>query len=52
MQLLPHPPYFSDLSPCDFFLSPKVRKQLKGTLFESVEDACRAFTSAIEDVPE
>ena len=30
MQLLPHPPYLSDLSPCDFFLFPEMKKQLKG----------------------
>ena len=39
-----------DLSPCDFSLLPEVKKQLKGTLFESVEDACRAFTRAVEDM--
>ena len=28
-----------------------MKKQLKGTLFESAEDACRAFTRAVEDLP-
>ena len=47
VQLLPHPPYSPDLSPCDFFLFPEVKKQRKGTLLESAEDACRAFTRAV-----
>ena len=51
MQLLPHPLYSPDLSPCNFFLFPEVKKQLKGTIFESAEDACRAFTRATEDMP-
>ena len=48
VQLLPHPP---DLFLCDLFLFPEVKKQLKGTLFVSTEDACRAFTTAVEDIP-
>ena len=51
VQLLPHPSYSPDLSPSDFFLVPEVNKQLKGTLFESVEDVCRTFTRAVEDIP-
>ena len=27
-----------------------MNKQLKGTLFESVEDVCRTFTRAVEDI--
>ena len=51
VQLQPHPPCSPDLSPCDFFFFPQVKKQLKGILFESPEDACREFTRAIEDIP-
>ena len=28
-----------------------MKKQLKGTLFESAEDAWRALTRAVEDIP-
>ena len=28
-----------------------MKKQVKGTLFESAEDARRAFTRAVEDIP-
>ena len=45
-----HPPYSPDISPWDFFLFLEVKKQLKGTLFETVEDACRVFTRAVEDI--
>ena len=31
VQLLPHPPYPPDLSPCDFFLLPEMKKRLKST---------------------
>lgn len=50
VQLLSHPPYSPDLAPCDFFLFPFVKKQLRGTRFNSPEDAVRAFTRAIEDI--
>ena len=51
VQLLPHPPYSPDLSLCDFFLFPEVKKQLKGTLFESAKDGCSTFTRSVEDIP-
>ena len=51
VQLLLHLPYSPDRSLCDFLLFPEVKKQLKGTHFESAEDACRTFTRAVEDVP-
>ena len=30
-------PYLSDLTPCDFFLFPKIKSALNGTQFESME---------------
>ena len=44
---------FFFISPCDSRLLPfpEVKKQLKGTLFASAEDACRAFAGAVEDIP-
>jgi hypothetical protein len=35
--VLPHPPYSSDLSPCDFFLFPRLKKGLKGRRHEDIE---------------
>ena len=42
VQHVTHPPYYPDLAPCDFFLFPAIKKELKGKPFETVEDA-RAF---------
>ena len=50
VQLLPHPLYSPDLSPC-CFLFPEVQKQLKSTLLQSVEDACLTFTRAVKTYP-
>jgi len=35
---LSHLPYSQDLAPCDFFLSPKMKLQLKGHRFDRVEE--------------
>ena len=37
----PHPPYSPDLAPCDFFLFPKMKLQLKGRRFDRLEDIQR-----------
>jgi hypothetical protein len=36
--VIPHPPYFPDLTPCDFFLFPKMKLKLKGRLFDTIEE--------------
>ena len=52
VQLLPHAPYSPDRAVSLRLLpNPEVKKQVKGTLFESAEDARRAFTRAVEDIP-
>lgn len=38
-ETLPHPPYSPDLAPSDFFLFPKLKESLKGTRFDSLEQA-------------
>ncbi|OWA50832.1 putative Histone-lysine N-methyltransferase SETMAR [Hypsibius exemplaris] len=37
LKTLPHPPYSPDLSPCDFYLFPKLKESLRGKLFETEE---------------
>jgi len=37
----PHPPYSPDLAPCDFFLCPKMKLQLEGRRFDTVEEIQR-----------
>ncbi|KFD52867.1 hypothetical protein M514_06177 [Trichuris suis] len=44
-EFIPHPPYSPDVAPSDFFLFRKLKKHLKGTLFESMDDAKRAVSA-------
>ena len=39
-----HPPYSSDLAPCDFWLFPKLR----GCHYETIEEMKEAVTKAID----
>ena len=50
IQLVSHPPYSPDLAPCDFFLFPSVKEKIRGTNFDSADDATCAFIEAISDV--
>ena len=52
VQQLQHPPYSPDLAPCDFFVFPTVKKQLRGVRFESPEAAVEAFDKAMKEVPQ
>jgi len=38
MTVIPHPPYSPDLAPCDFFLFPKLKLQMKGQTFDTTEE--------------
>ena len=50
--VLNHPPYSPDLSPCDYFLFPKLKLPLKGRLFEDVQGIQGAVTSSLRAVPQ
>ena len=41
---VPHPPYSSDLTPCDFCLFPKLR----GSRYETTEEMKEAVTKVID----
>jgi hypothetical protein len=41
-----------DLSPCDYFLFPKLKLPLKGHLFEDVQDIKGAVTSSLRAIPQ
>lgn len=50
METLPHPPYSPDLAPCDFALFPYLKKQLRGTNFQTLgelQQACTKTFSAL-----
>ena len=49
--VLPHPPYSPDLSPCDFFLFPRLKKRLKGWRHENIEAIQAASTMELTSIP-
>jgi len=38
LTVIPHPPYSPDLSPCEFFLFPKLKRRIKGRRFDTIEE--------------
>ena len=50
--VLDHPPYSPDLAPCDFWLFPKLKSQLKGTHFASASDIKDTVTRALKELKE
>lgn len=51
VQQVGHPPYSPDLAPCDFFVFPITKKQMRGVRFESPEAAVQAYIQHVEDIP-
>ncbi|GFT95871.1 putative transposase [Trichonephila clavipes] len=47
----PQPPYSPDLSPCDFFLFPKLKNHLKGHPFETLENIQTAVNDQLKAIP-
>ena len=48
MKTVPHPPYSPDLAPCGFWLFPKLKENLRGSRFETIEEMKDAVTRAID----
>ena len=51
IRVVPQPPYSPDLSPCDFFLFPKLKFHLKGRHFGTVESIEKAVTDQLKAIP-
>jgi len=49
--VVPKPPYSPDLSPCDFFLFPKLKFHLKGCHFGTLENIKKAVTDQLKAIP-
>ncbi|GFU18687.1 putative transposase [Trichonephila clavipes] len=47
----PQPPYSPDLSPCDFFLFPKLKNHLKGHHFGTLENIQTTVTDQLKAIP-
>lgn len=48
---LPQPPYSPDLAPNDFFLFPRMKRDLKGKRFDSVAAVQKASTKVLDSIP-
>ncbi len=48
---LPHPPYSPDLSPCDFFLFPMLKKTLSGRRYEGRSALGSAIFQCLQGIP-
>ena len=51
VKLLPHPPHNPGLAPCDFFLFLRIKKELEGKGFNSVENLARAVQAVVDNIP-
>ncbi|UYV68306.1 hypothetical protein LAZ67_5003808 [Cordylochernes scorpioides] len=49
--LIPHPPYSPDLAPCDFFLFPRLKREMKGKHWETVENIQHHVTTFLRSIP-
>lgn len=50
--IVPQPPYSPDLAPCDFWLFPKLKRPLRGTRFESIDEIKAESKKALMAIPE
>ena len=51
VKVLNHPPYSSDLSPCDFFLFPRLKKMLSGNKYTSRSSLGSAIYQCLQQIP-
>ena len=49
--VLPQPPYSPDLSPCDFFLFPRLKNHLKGHHFGTLDNIQKSVTDELKGIP-
>ena len=48
-EIHPHPPYYPDIAPSDFYLLPKLKSHLRGTPFGSNEGVIEAVKEYFGD---
>lgn len=48
---VPQPPYSPDLAPADFFLFPRLKRELKGKQLESVDNVQATSTASLNSIP-
>ena len=50
MKVIPHPPYSPDLAPCDFFLFPRMKCQMKGKRFADVSEVKKKTLKVLNNI--
>jgi len=50
--LIPHPSYYPDMAPCDFFLFPKMKLKLKGRRFDTIEEIQAKMQKVLDTLKE
>ena len=50
MTVIPHPPYSPDLAPCDFFLFPPMKGQMKGKRFADVREVNKKTLEVLNSI--
>lgn len=51
MTPIDHPPYSPDLTPCDFFLFPRLKRDMKGQRFATVEEVKQKSLHELKTIP-
>ena len=51
VEVLNHPPYSPDMSPCDFFLFPRLKKMLSGKKYTSRSSLDSAIYQCLLQIP-
>ena len=46
-----HPPYSPDLSPCDYFMFPKLKTAMKAAFYDDVPTIQAAVTQVLKNIP-
>ena len=49
--VVPKPPISPDLSPCDFFLFPRLKNDLKGRHFVTLDNIQKSVTNKLKGIP-
>ena len=48
--VIPHPPYSSDLAPCDFFMFPRMKGQMKWKQFVDVSKVKKKMLAVLNNI--
>ncbi len=52
INMVPHPPYSPDLAPCDYFLFPRLKSELRGHRHRNIQDLKTAVDRTLRQIPQ